>query len=127
MTLEDKTEWDEYVSASEVLPPGEFHGGISFFIGKRENHGNGYHAHILVLKNGKFVRSGYLLTYEDGTFYVTEHGNKGNTLFDFTKLKTGLLREISNDLPRVFKNIPNNQMLKTFKDAQPLCSLEVLK
>lgn len=123
MTIEDNLKGKKRVISLDILPLGEFRAPI-FLIDKRENHGKGYHAHVLVLNNGKYVRSGYLLTYEDEKVYISEHGNKGNTLFDFEKRKSALVEEIARDLPKVFRGIPKTQYLKRFKDAQLLCNME---
>ena len=110
MAIDDQFPWDE-------IPSGEFM-GPTFKVGKRENHGSGYHAHILIYKNGRFVRSGYLLTSDDEVFYVTEHGR--DALFNYEKYKKRLIRDIRSDLPHVFDKIPIENLLKPLRKSRTL-------
>jgi hypothetical protein len=70
---------------------------------KRENHGHGYHYHILIRKGGKYIRTGILVTVQDEKIYVVEHGNSGNVLLDMDKSNNAIAECIKNS--RILKDM----------------------
>ncbi len=59
----------------DVIPEGTFM-GPEFFLDRRENHGMGYHCHIIRSKSGK--RMPYLVTIKDGKVFLTNHNGSNN-------------------------------------------------
>ena len=63
---------------------------------RRENHdGMGYHAHIRMLKSGRYIRSGHLITICDGVIFGVNHGRGGDTLFDLARKKNSVVLELN--------------------------------
>ncbi len=110
MAIDDKFEGNN----EDLLPPG-FFSGPRYLLSKRENHGHGYHAHVLVLNNGKYVRSGYIITKGESGWYLIRHG--GSALFDFGKAKKRLLKDIEDELTKVFRNLPQEFLLPPSRKA----------
>ena len=79
-----------------MLPPGGFHAAPMCTISKRENHGDGYHAHLLVYKQGGYVRGGYALTLDgEDEIVLYEHNAKQHidVRKHLRKLRKGLERQ----------------------------------
>lgn len=103
-------------SAVEEIPQGIFHGYVNrkqsgnkkYLIEGRENHGPGYHTHLRVLKNGEYLRTGHKIVADEDAFYAIEHG--GDVLVVIESKLSKILGEIDEDLLRVFKNIPLNEL-----------------
>jgi len=91
MSLDDSFDDFETVSGEYMLPPGEF-AAPKYTITKRENHGNGYHAHVIVLKRGGYVRDAYALTLKEGEIVLYGHNGKSRT--DILRHLKGLRKEI---------------------------------
>ena len=100
------------------LPQGEFYGPI-FIIEQRENHGFGYHTHLSFLINGKYIRTGYAITFRGGEFLIYEHGKK-KPLFDIRDKKRAVLKDIKENLETVFRGISHMNLVKPPKDCQSL-------
>jgi len=118
MVLDDKVDGNEENFPGDVIPEGTFL-GPTFQVDKRENHGFGYHAHVLIYKNGKFVRSGYMLTYDGSMFYASHHG-KDKPLFRLDKFKSRLLKDIESDLSKLFAGIPYTELARPLRKSVPL-------
>tara|TARA_Y100000310_G_scaffold271105_1_gene285424 strand:- start:9352 stop:9768 length:417 start_codon:yes stop_codon:yes gene_type:complete len=101
----------------DKLPLGGFH-APRFAITKRENHGLGYHAHIQMLKSGKYLRAGYIVTLDNNTIMTTPHGR--NPLFNIEQRKNAIIKDVKHYSNDIFKGIPLEEMLPVSRNAIPL-------
>ena len=113
---------DDLRQAQSGVPEGEFYAPM-FILGQRENHGFGYHCHILMRCRNRYKRAGYIVTFDNGTFYITQHGIR--PMFDFEKHKKWLVNEIrlqTGNQSGIFSYAVDN-CLKPPRDASVLFSL----
>ncbi len=93
-------------------------------ITRRENHGFGYHFHVEVLKRGKYVRTGHIITYKDGKFYIKKHGRSGKALVDYLKVSSAILGDIKSELEARYQGISNSDYLSPGRDSLELFELD---
>jgi hypothetical protein len=88
-------EWTSEPTQEQLEDPNmDIHYSIPSLYGvsKRENHGNGYHAHLMVLQGGGLVRDGYVLTVHEGGVVAFEHNSRQR--LDINKHARGLKKVI---------------------------------
>jgi hypothetical protein len=82
----------------------------------RENHGLGYHYHLLIKNGSDYIRTGIVITVQDGKVYAVEHGKSGKTLLDIEKYSQSIIRCIEkSSIPKDKEKI--KQFLTASKDA----------
>lgn len=111
----------------DILPPTEdleelnpigrncFFSAPKYALTRRENHGMGYHAPLQVLKSGDYVRAGYILSKRGKFLLASPHG--GQTLLNIRKKRNAVVREIRNYVGRVFRGVPDSEMLMLPEDS----------
>jgi len=95
------------------LPPGQFKAPI-FILDKRENHGHGYHIHVLKLFSGKYLRTNAALTKKNNKVYLFFH-NENNTI-DIGRISKTLTLDLIHDVGNKFKGIPDSEWRPFDKD-----------
>lgn len=103
-------------SDQNKVPKGCFYAPL-YALSKKENHGMGYHAHLLAFPKKGYIRAGYVITRNDSNLYIVEHGSQ---LFSLAGKLNGIAREISPYVGRIFGKVASKDMLRVPRGARIL-------
>lgn len=91
-----------------------------FGLTRRENHGMGYHSHLEMLKSGRYIRAGYIITLDNRIVIAVPHNQQ---LFDIDKKRNAVIEEIKPYVERTFAGIPQAKLLRPSRDAVHLFAI----
>jgi len=84
-------------------------------ISKRENHGMGYHSHLMAFPKKGYIRAGYALTHDGSDIYITPHNRQLVRIDDHSI--NGILKKVGPSFRESYRSISSSDMQRVSNDS----------